>query len=129
MVDAAVAQRRRPGALGPLRHRAGLHAAVVLRPAVQLPDAVLLAVRLDRLRRAGRALRPLPPGLADPALREPDAPVPAAVPADLLLLPQGLLPVVLALAAGLRRRGAAPSVPGGVARPAAGPEPAPPLLL
>ena len=35
-------------------------------------------------------------------VRHPDAAVPAAVPADLLLLPQGLLPRLLAVAAGLR---------------------------
>ena len=43
------------------------------------------------------------PGALHPGL-------PAGLPADLLLLPQGLLPVVLAVAAGLRRRRAAPAL-------------------
>ena len=36
--------------------------------------------------------------------------IPLGLPADLLLLPEGLLPVVLAVAAGLRRRRAAPAL-------------------
>ena len=43
------------------------------------------------------------PGALHPGL-------PAGLPADLLLLPQGLLPVVLAVAAGLRGRRAAPAL-------------------
>ena len=78
---------------------------------VPLPDAVLLAVPLRRLRRPSRRTSArscrtcgwLSRRRADPA-------VPAAVPADLLLLPQGLLPGVLALAAGLRGRRAAHEV-------------------
>ena len=53
------------------------------------------------------AFRGLP--AADP-VRDPHAAVPAGLPADLLLLPQGLLPVVLAVPAGLRGRRAARAV-------------------
>ena len=52
--------------------RPGVHAEVVLGRRLPLPDAVLLALRLDRLRAGGRALRPLPAGLADPAVRGAD---------------------------------------------------------
>ena len=48
---------------------------------------------------------PATAGRSSPALLDPD--LPAGLPADLLLLPQGLLPGVLAVAAGLRRRRAA----------------------
>ena len=84
-----------------------LHAEVVLGRGLPLPDAVLLPLHLDGLRARGGALRAVPAGRVVPALRGAHAAVPAAVPADLLLLPEGLLPGVLALAARLRRRGAA----------------------
>src|SRR3954453_7718555 len=55
--------------------------------------------------------------------------LPAGFPADLLLLPQGVLPVVLAVATGMRGRGAPSPVHRGSPVPPAGPEPAPLLLL
>src|SRR6478609_1178258 len=105
-------------------------AALLLRRGVPLPLAVLVALplgvlrpRLSRLRDLVRrvpAVRPARP--AGPA-------VPARVPADLLLLPQGLLPIVLALAAGLRRRRAAREVHRRDPLPPDPPERAPLLLL
>ena len=55
--------------------------------------------------------------------------LPAWVPADLLLLPQGLLPVVVAVPAGLRGRRAAPPLYRRDPVPAAGPERPPVFLL
>ena len=101
----------------------------VLRPGLlllALPLAVLLALP-GRLRRGRLGLRPAV--LVVPALRGADHPdLPARLPDDLLLLPQGLLPVVLALAARLRGRGAARLLLGRDEVPAARPE-RPPLLL
>src|SRR5690349_9282141 len=94
-------------ALGRLRDVPGVHAGPLLDRPVPLPDAVLLAVRLERVHAGGGGVRAVPAGVADPAVRGDDAAVPAAVPPDLLLLPQGVLPGVLDVAAGLRRRRAA----------------------
>src|SRR5207302_1193947 len=79
-----------------------------------LPDPVLLAMPGGRrctagLRERGRVRR-LPAALLVHPVRRADPAVPAAVPADLLLLPARLLPRVLGLAAGLRRTGRAPAV-------------------
>ena len=81
-----------------------------------------------RLRPVVPLRRPLPMAGSSrlPAI---DPAVPAAVPADLLLLPQGLLPGVLAVAAGLRGRRAAQELLGRDQVPADRPEPAPVLLL
>ena len=74
---------------------------------------------------SGRGSGSVPPLIP---LAVADAAVPAALPADLLLLPQGLLPLVLAVAAGLRRARGAPRVLGRDPVPPHRPEP-PPLLL
>ena len=74
---------------------------------VPLPDAVLLAVRSNGcVPEAAHFGRFLPDCVVHP-VRGAEPAVPAAVPADLLLLPQGLLPRVLAVAAGLRGAGRA----------------------
>ncbi len=52
-----------------------------------------------------RRVRPVPAELADHPVRGAEPPVPAALPPHLLLLPQGLLPQLLGIAAGLRRPG------------------------
>ena len=86
-----------------LRDLAGLLGGVLLRLAV--PLAVLLAVP-RRLRRGCLRLRPAVRVV--PVLGGADHPdLPARVPDDLLLLPQGLLPRVLAEPARLRRGRAA----------------------
>src|SRR6478609_3026710 len=122
-----------PGRVDLIRDRPGLHAEVLLgrhwRPGVPaLPDPLLLPLRLRGLH-PGLERVPVPAGRVVAAVRGADAAVPAAVPHDLLLLPQGVLPRLLAVAARLRRRGAAREVHGRDALPAPGPEPAPLLLL
>src|SRR4051812_5797516 len=102
MVAAAATDRYRARGLGHLCHGPGLYAEVVLGPGEPLPHAVLLPVCIAGLCAGVVAVRPVPAGLADPAVRRADSAVPAAVPAHLLLLPQGLLPQLLAVAAGLR---------------------------
>ena len=96
------------GLLGLRRLRDGprLHGPRLLRRA--LPLAVLLAVP-GRLRRGRVRLRPAVRLVA--AVRGADHPdLPAGLPDDLLLLPQGLLPGVLAEPARVRRRRAAPGL-------------------
>ena len=93
---------------------------------VLVPVAVLLAVSDQPVRRplhAGvpRRLVALLAGVPDPDL-------PAGLPLHLLLLPQGLLPRLLAVAAGLRRAGRAQQVHRREPLPADHPE-HPPLLL
>ncbi|CAA9414991.1 MAG: putative succinate dehydrogenase [membrane anchor subunit] (succinic dehydrogenase), partial [uncultured Nocardioides sp.] len=86
-----------------LRLGARVHGPRLLRLAV--PLAVLLAVP-GRLRGGCLRLRPAVPGV--PVLGGPARPgVPAGLPDDLLLLPQGLLPRLLVLPARVRRRRAA----------------------
>ena len=86
-----------------LRDRPGVHGPRLLRLAV--PLAVLLALP-RRLRRGRLGLRAAVRVV--PAVGGADHPdLPAGLPDDLLLLPQGLLPGVLALAARVRGRGAA----------------------
>ena len=94
-----------------------------------LPHAVLLAVRQRRLRPRGGALRPVRAGLAAGPVRAAEPAVPAAVPAHLLLLPAGVLPLVLALAAGLRGAGRPQDVHRRDPLPADLPEPAPVRVL
>ena len=80
-----------------------------------------------RLRAGGERLRPADQLVATvPGADHPD--LPAGLPADLLLLPQGLLPRVLVLAAGLRGRRAAQAVHRRDPVPA-DPAEHPPLLL
>src|SRR3954454_24376296 len=87
--------------LGHLRDRPRLHAQVVFRVGLPLPHAVLLTVSDRPVRRGlGRVRHPAAELLARPRGRLYAA-VPAAVPADLLLLPEGVLPRLLAVAAGL----------------------------
>src|SRR5699024_1049446 len=92
-------------------------------------DTVLLTVHLGRLHPRIGPLRAVPSRPPAPALCGAEPAVPAGVPTDLLLLPQGVLPLVLALPARLRR----PRRPREVHRrdpPAPDrPEPAPLLLL
>ncbi len=107
-----------------LRDRAGVLGHQLLLGAV--PLAVLLAVP-RRLRRGLVGLRPAVRRV--PAVGRADHPdLPAGLPDDLLLLPQGVLPGVLAVAAGLRRRRAAREV---LRRDPVPADPAehPPLLL
>ena len=59
---------------------------------------------------------PLVGSLVDPLAGVPDPRDPARLPGDLLLLPQGLLPLVLLVAAGLRRPGRAASATRGETR-------------
>src|SRR6478609_8035893 len=108
-----------------LLHVAGLLRRELLLGAV--PLAVLLAVPEQRVRPGLLGLRPAVrrvPALAGAA--DPD--LPARLPADLLLLPQGLLPVILALAPGLCGRRAARQVHRRDPVPAARAE-RPPLVL
>src|SRR3954469_2146905 len=70
-----------------------------------LPVAALLALLREGLPAAGRLGTAGGPAVDLAGALHPD--LPASVPDDPLLLPQGLLPVVLAVAAGLRRRRAA----------------------
>ncbi|UUZ58011.1 hypothetical protein [Nocardioides sp. B-3] len=86
-----------------LRDGARVHGPRLLLLALSL--AVLLALS-GRLRRGRLRLRAAVQGL--PAVGRADHPdLPAGLPDDLLLLPQGLLPGLLALAARLRGRRAA----------------------
>ena len=107
-----------------LRDDPGLPGLALLRGAV--PLAVLLAVP-RRLRRGRLGLRPAVRVV--PAVGGADHPdLPARLPADLLLLPQGLLPVLLAEPAGVRGRRAAHDLQRRDPA-AADPEQHPPLLL
>ena len=102
VVAPAAAHGARAQRLAGLRDGAGVHAQVVLGRGVPLPDPVLLPVRHRPLRRGAAHFGRFLPGwwiIPDAAFTPA---VPAAVPADLLLLPQGVLPVVLAVAAGVR---------------------------
>src|SRR6266545_4093146 len=92
-------------------------------------DIAAKTLRTDRLHSRGGALRPVHPGLEDPALGAVEPAVPAAVPAHLLLLPQGVLPVVLAVATGLRRAGRAQALHRRDPLPAGLPERTPVRLL
>ena len=109
-----------------LRDLAGLPGRQLLRRAVPLavllalPDRRLCDGRRRGLRDAVRLVEPLP-GADHPDL-------PARLPDELLLLPQGLLPGVLAVAARVCRRRAAPEVHGRDPVPA-DPAEHPPLLL
>ena len=97
--------RGRPHDLGALRHRPGFHRPLVFRAPVPLPDAVLLAVRQRRMRAGLEHAGPVDPGgAADHPVRVRVAGVRARLPADVLLLPGGVLPGVLARA--VRVRGA-----------------------
>ena len=97
--------------LQPLRHVRLLHRLAALRPGPGQPAEGLLRRRLrlpHAVRLALPVARPACPGRRTSARRsascrplipfaDPDPAVPAALPADLLLLPQGLLPLVLEL--------------------------------
>ncbi len=105
-------------------------AALLLRRGVPLPVAVLLALRHGVVRPGRARLRHLVRRVpAVRPVRVARAAVPARLPAHLLLLPQGVLPVVLAVAAGLRRRRAAREVHRRDPVPADPAELAPLLLL
>ena len=97
--------RGRPHDLGALRHGPGFHRPLVFRAPVPLPDAVLLAVRQRRMRAGLEHAGPVDPGgAAGHPVRVRVAGVRARLPADVLLLPGGVLPGVLARA--VRVRGA-----------------------
>src|SRR6478609_6427368 len=90
-----------------LRHRPRVLGRQLLR--VALPVAVLLALHHHQVRPRGQRLRSADLLVAAvPRAADPD--LPAGLPAHLLLLPQGLLPVVLAVPPGLRGRRAAQAV-------------------
>src|SRR3954447_18439314 len=99
-----------PDRLGGVRDLPCVPAVRLLRREVQLPDAVLLAVRLTGMCAGVGAFRTVPARRpvrrrlrrdAVGAVRRAHAAVPAALPVDLLLLPQGLLPGVLDVSPGL----------------------------
>src|SRR3954453_14919815 len=125
LVGPAVGDGRGAGAVHRLLDVPRLPERLLLRRALHL--AVLLPVHHHGMRgqhlpeAVHGALLDLP-GDLHPRL-------PAGFPADLLLLPQGVLPVVLAVATGMRGRGAPSPVHRGSPVPPAGPEPAPLLLL
>ena len=97
--------RGRAHDLGALRHGPGFHRPLVFRAPVPLPDAVLLAVRQRRMRAGLEHAGPVEAGgTADHPVRVRVAGVRARLPADVLLLPGGVLPGVLACA--VRVRGA-----------------------
>src|SRR5690242_18906332 len=103
-IDAADG-RGRSHDLGALRHGPGVHGPLVFRAPVPLPDAFLLAVRQRRMRAGFEHAGPVDPGgPADHPVRVRVAGVRARLPADVLLLPGGVLPGVLARA--VRVRGA-----------------------
>ena len=87
-----------------LRHLGGAAERQLLRGAV--PLAVLLAVPRGELRARHAAAGRL---VVEPLAGLPDPLDPARLPGHLLLLPQGLLPLVLLVAAGLRRPRRAPA--------------------
>src|SRR3981081_786704 len=111
-VVAAAGHRRHPADhLGPVRDRARLHGPLLLGTGLPLPDAVLLAVHQRRVRARVQQPRPVVPGrAADHPLRAGVAAVRARLPAELLLLPAGLLPRVLAGAGRVRPAGAPTAV-------------------
>src|SRR4030088_2643140 len=116
--------------LGGLRDRARFHRPLVLGAEVSLPDALLLAVHQRRVR-AGRE-QPGPVAARAPAdhpVRAGVAAVRARLPAYLLLLPEGLLPGLLARARRVRGAGAARQLHRRDQVPAHPAEPAPLLLL
>src|SRR5262249_26848976 len=116
--------------LGAVRDRSGIHRALVLRTAVPLPDAVLLAMCQRRMR-AGIVLpgHVDPRGATDHPVRVRHAAVHPRLPAELLLLPRRLLPGVLAGADGVRGARAARTVYRREQVPADRAEPAPVLVL
>src|SRR5580704_8948055 len=97
VVEDAARGGRWPYDLGGIRHGARVHRPLVLRAAVPLPDPVLLAVRQRRVRTRVEQPGALVAGhTADHPVRGRVAGVRARLPADVLLLPRGLLPGVLA---------------------------------
>ncbi|CAA9357769.1 MAG: putative succinate dehydrogenase [membrane anchor subunit] (succinic dehydrogenase), partial [uncultured Frankineae bacterium] len=125
LVAPAVDHGHGAGGVHRLLDPAGLRERQLLRGALHL--AVLLALPDRRL--PGRHV---PRAVLRTVVPQPGAVHPhraAGLPPDLLLLPQGLLPVVLALPAGVRGRRAAPDLHGGDPVPARLPERAPVLLL
>src|SRR5215472_82468 len=122
--------RGRSHDLGAVRHGPGVHGPLVFRAPVPLPDAVLLAVRQRRMRAGLEHPGPVDPGrAADHPVRVRVAGVRARLPADLLLLPRGVLPGVLARADRVRGARAAREVQRRDQVPADRAEPAPLLLL
>src|ERR1700722_8843606 len=116
--------------LGRLRHSPRVHGTLVLRSPVPLPDAVLLAVRQRRVRAWVEHTGPVDPGRpADHPVRVRVPGVRPRLPADLLLLPEGVLPGLLALPRRVRRPRAARVLLRRDPVPAARAEPAPLLLL
>src|SRR5690348_15858304 len=116
--------------LGALRHGPRVHRPLVLRAQVPLPDAVLLAVRQRRVRAGLERPGPLVAGHpADHSVRGRGADLRARLPYDLLLLPAGVLPGLLAVAGRVRGARAARDVHRRDQVPADRAEPAPLLLL
>src|SRR6266705_203510 len=123
LVDPTAGHGGGAGRLRRLRHLGRLHRPRLLRR--PLPVPVLLALPDRQLRaRDLAAHRRLVEAVAGPARPA----VPARLPADLLLLPQGLLPLVLVGAAGVRGAGRPRALHRRDPLPAHPPE-RPPLLL
>src|SRR5262245_62898444 len=106
MVDAAGDGGRRPRELHRLLDVGGAPERSLLCRAVSV--AVLFAVYLEVVPALDvrlRAARFHVPGDRRPVAGVPDPVGPRSVPPDVLLLPEGVLPLVLAGAAGVRRAG------------------------
>src|SRR6201996_9698550 len=130
-VVAPAGHRRHPAEpVGRVRHGPGVHGPLLLGAGLPLPDPVLLALHQRRVRARLEHPGPLVPGgPADHPLRGDLAAVRAGLPADLLLLPPGLLPRLLAGAGRVRGARAAREVHPRDPVPADHAEPAPVLLL
>ena len=81
--------------------RSGRSGQRLLGRRLPLPDTVLLAVREHRMHAGSQPLRPVPARRVVASLRGVLPAVPAALPTHLLLLPQGLLPLGVAVPAGM----------------------------
>src|SRR5580693_7316898 len=130
LAEVAAHRSGRAHHLGRLRHGPRVHGPLVLRAPVPLPHAVLLAVRQRRMRAGLEQPGPVVAGgAADYPVRDRVAGVRGRLPADVLLLPAGVLPRVLARAHGLRGPRAARHLHRRDQVPADRTEPAPLLLL
>ncbi|CAG7603428.1 Putative succinate dehydrogenase (membrane anchor subunit) (Succinic dehydrogenase) [Actinacidiphila bryophytorum] len=128
MVALTAGHRGRPDDLHHLRDLACLRQRRLLLHALRV--AAVLAVPRLELHADGRRRRLAPVRLVVGAVaRAAGAGLPAGLPADLLLLPQGLLPRLLGVAAGLRGRRAAREVHRRDPLPAGDAERPPVLLL
>src|SRR5439155_4692965 len=124
VVGPSPGHRPGPGGLRALRNLGGVPERALLRRPVHL--ALLLAVPDQQLSGSRTICRGL---LVEVVARPADPSVPTGLPADLLLLPQGLLPLVLVGAARMRGHGRPGRVPRRDPLPADPAEPAPVHLL